>query len=79
MGKVSWAGQLPEPVRGVLRTGNPYEETNRVAEEIGADIIVIGTHGRRGLARALLGSIAENIIRTATRPVLVVHGPRPHE
>ena len=41
-----------------------------------ADLIVIGTHGRRGLARALLGSVAENVIRTATRPVLTIHGPR---
>jgi len=65
-------------LHAMLRTGNPYEETNRAADEIGADLIVIGTHGRRGLARALLGSIAENVIRTATRPVLVIHGPRTH-
>jgi nucleotide-binding universal stress UspA family protein len=49
---------------------------NSVAEEMGADLIVVGTHGRRGLARALLGSVAENIIRRAHRPVLTLHGPR---
>ena len=63
-------------LQGVLRTGVAWEETNRAAEELGADLTVTGTHGRRGLARALLGSVAENIIRTATKPVLVIHGPR---
>ncbi|MDB4998851.1 MAG: Universal stress protein UspA [Myxococcaceae bacterium] len=60
----------------LLRTGVAYDLANTVADEIDADLIVIGTHGRRGLARALLGSVAENVIRTAKRPVLVIHGPR---
>jgi nucleotide-binding universal stress UspA family protein len=64
------------PMTGVLREGVAWEEINAVANEAKADLIVIGTHGRRGLARALLGSVAENVIRTATVPVLVVHGPR---
>ena len=41
-----------------------------------ADLIVIGTHGRKGIARALLGSVAENVIRTVKTPVLTIHGPR---
>ena|ERR1700722_3651727 len=57
----------------VLRDGPPWEEINTVAAEVSADVIVVGTHGRRGIARALLGSVAERILRTATRPVLVVH------
>lgn len=65
-----------ERVTGALRVGAAWEETNAYAAEIGADLIVIGTHGRKGLTRALLGSVAENVIRTATRPVLVIHGPR---
>jgi nucleotide-binding universal stress UspA family protein len=60
----------------VLREGVAWEEVNSVAKEIDANLIVIGTHGRRGLARALLGSVAENVIRTSTVPVLVIHGPR---
>jgi nucleotide-binding universal stress UspA family protein len=60
----------------VLRDGVAWEEINTVAAEQKADLIVIGTHGRRGLARALLGSVAENVIRTSTLPVLVIHGPR---
>jgi len=59
----------------VVRQGITWEEVHRVAEEIDADLIVIGTHGRKGLSRALLGSVAEKIIRTATRPVLTIHVP----
>jgi nucleotide-binding universal stress UspA family protein len=64
------------PVEAILREGVPWEEITKVADEVDADIIVIGTHGRKGLARALLGSVAENVVRTATRPVLTIHGPR---
>ena len=64
------------PLVGILRDGVAWEEINSVADEIHADLIIIGTHGRRGLARALLGSVAENVIRTAKIPVLVIHGPR---
>jgi nucleotide-binding universal stress UspA family protein len=59
----------------MLREGAPRQEINAVAQEVGADLIVIGTHGRRGIARALLGSVAEGIVRTATRPVVTVHRP----
>ncbi|HEY1956453.1 MAG TPA: universal stress protein [Polyangiaceae bacterium] len=58
----------------VVTQGPAWEEVHRVAQEQDADLIVIGTHGRKGLSRALLGSIAEKIIRTATRPVLTIHG-----
>jgi nucleotide-binding universal stress UspA family protein len=61
----------------VLRQGSPWEEVRAVAEDVDADLIVIGTHGRRGIARALLGSVAEKIVRTATRPVLTVHARHP--
>jgi nucleotide-binding universal stress UspA family protein len=39
-----------------------------------ADLIVIGTHGRRGIRRFILGSVAEGVIRVATKPVLLVRG-----
>lgn len=61
----------------VLRDGVPWEEVATIAEEVDADIIVIGTHGRRGLSRVLLGSVAENVIRTSTRPVLTIHAAAP--
>ena len=44
------------------------------AKEWPADLLVIGTHGRRGFSRLFLGSVAENIIRIATTPVLLVRG-----
>jgi nucleotide-binding universal stress UspA family protein len=44
------------------------------AETWPADLIVVGTHGRRGLSRLFLGSVAEGITRVATRPVLLVRG-----
>lgn len=47
------------------------------AKEWPADLLVLGTHGRRGLNRLFLGSVAENIIRIATVPVLLVRGPVP--
>jgi transaldolase len=53
---------------------------DHVAEQVkewGADVIVIGTHGRRGVRRMLLGSDAEQILRTATVPVLLVRGMDP--
>jgi nucleotide-binding universal stress UspA family protein len=61
-------------VEGLLREGIPWEEINKVAEEIDADLVVIGTHGRKGLARALLGSVAEKVVRTSHRPVTLIRG-----
>jgi nucleotide-binding universal stress UspA family protein len=60
------------PLDSVLREGVAWETINQVADELDADFIVIGTHGRRGLARALLGSVAENVVRTAHRPVVTI-------
>ncbi|HLW65515.1 MAG TPA: universal stress protein [Gemmataceae bacterium] len=47
------------------------EIVNRAAE-LGSDLIVMGTHGRRGLNRVLSGSVAEEVMRRAARPVLTV-------
>jgi nucleotide-binding universal stress UspA family protein len=54
------------------RVDVPSEEITRLAGELDADLIVIGTHGRRGLSRVLLGSVAEGTVRLASCPVLVV-------
>jgi nucleotide-binding universal stress UspA family protein len=55
-----------------LCEGVPYVEITEAAEEIDADMIVIGTHGRTGLAHLLLGSVAERVLRTSDIPVLTV-------
>lgn len=62
-------------VEGLLRQGKAWLEIARAAAEIGADLAVVGTHGRRGLKHAVLGSVAEKVVRTAPCPVLVVHAP----
>jgi nucleotide-binding universal stress UspA family protein len=62
-------------VRAVLREGRAWSEINATAAETHADLVVMGTHGRHGLARALIGSVAEKVVRTAPCPVLTVHAP----
>lgn len=61
-------------VRALVRIGVPWQEINAVAAEVHADLVVIGTHGRRGVARAVLGSVAEHLVRTSPVPVLTVNG-----
>ena len=58
----------------VLRSGNPWQEVLAGAEVAHAELIVVGTHGRHGVARVLLGSVAERIVRFSKVPVLTVHG-----
>jgi nucleotide-binding universal stress UspA family protein len=60
--------------KSMLRAGVPWEELLAAATELNADLIVMGTHGRRGLERALLGSVAEKVVRMSRIPVLTVHG-----
>ncbi len=60
----------------LLRTGDARDLINQTAIELGCDLIVMGTHGRRGIKRALLGSVTESIVRSAPCPVLTV---RRHE
>jgi nucleotide-binding universal stress UspA family protein len=60
-------------MRTVIKQGDAWRSIIATAEELGADLIVMGTHGRRGLPRALLGSVAEKVVRTAHCPVLTVH------
>lgn len=58
-----------------LRDGNPVRETLTAATEWGADLIVVGTHGRGGMERLVLGSVAEKLLRKAPCAVLAVpHG-----
>jgi nucleotide-binding universal stress UspA family protein len=67
---------FPElPVDTVVLDGVPAKTLLQVAREVGADRIVVGTHGRSGLSHFLLGSVAGELIRTAPVPVLVVPGP----
>ena len=56
----------------LLRQGEPAEEILRAAEERDCDFIVLGTHGRSGLGRVIMGSVAEAVLRRATCPVITM-------
>jgi nucleotide-binding universal stress UspA family protein len=58
-----------------LLVGDPAEAIVQTAEEERADLIVMGTHGRTGLTRLLMGSVAEAVVRKAKCPVLTVKQP----
>jgi len=68
--KAMYQGNLP--VHEFTPEGDPREEIVAVADEWGAHIIVVGTHGRTGLTHLLMGSTAEYVVRHSKVPVLVV-------
>ena len=78
--KAHWQAQLEQvrpanpkiPVSHVLLEGDPAAEIARFAADAGIDVIVIGTHGRTGLDRLVIGSVAEKVMREAPCSVLVV-------
>lgn len=59
-------------VRTIVRTGVPADAIPDSAADVSAELIVMGTHGRKGVQHALLGSIAERVVRRAPCPVLTV-------
>ncbi len=63
---------VKRPVRVALFSGSPAAELVRFARANGLDAIVLGTHGRTGLSRVILGSVADHVIRGAHCPVIVV-------
>jgi nucleotide-binding universal stress UspA family protein len=68
------AGATSATVKRMVRRGHPAGEIIRGADEVAADLIVLGTHGRTAIARFLLGSTAERVARSASCPVLLVRG-----
>jgi nucleotide-binding universal stress UspA family protein len=79
-----WRDQLQQirpvdtqiPVKHVFLEGDPAAEIVRYATESGTDLVVMGTHGRTGLERLLMGSVAEKVMRDAPCSVLVVKLPK---
>jgi nucleotide-binding universal stress UspA family protein len=59
--------------QGAVHLGNAAHEITGAADEIGADVIVMGTHGASGWRHLAFGSVAEKVVRMAGRPVLTVH------
>lgn len=66
-------------VEAHLGLGSPDVEIVRVAEEIGAGLIVLGSRGLGGIRRALMGSVSDSVVRHAHCPVLVVRKEEPEE
>lgn len=56
-----------------VRIGDAAEALHQVAVDVDADMIVVGTHGRRGIERLVLGSVAETLMRMARLPIVVAH------
>jgi nucleotide-binding universal stress UspA family protein len=61
--------------RRLLKVGAAWEQILAAAGEINADLVVLGTHGRRGVSHALMGSVAERVVRLSNVPVLTVRSP----
>jgi nucleotide-binding universal stress UspA family protein len=61
-----------ETIETVLKEGDYAENILQTAEELKADIIVLGTHSRKGLDKVLLGSVAEKILQNATIPLFII-------
>ncbi|MFO0798783.1 MAG: universal stress protein [Gemmataceae bacterium] len=83
-GREYWLGQLEQvrpadnriAVHHVLLEGDPAGEIARYAADAGIDVIVIGTHGRTGVDRLVMGSVAERVMRETPCSVLVVKLPK---
>ncbi|MBU0664356.1 MAG: universal stress protein [Proteobacteria bacterium] len=69
----SWAGDLGVQAELFVRDGEPHQAIVNLATERATDLIVIGSHGRKGLTRLLMGSVTERVIGYANCPVLVCH------
>ena len=69
-------GPKYEKLHMMVRVGDAGHEVANYAQEIGAELIIVPSHGRRGLSHLLIGSVAERIVRLANCPVLVLKQPR---
>jgi len=69
----NWAADLGVQTELFVRDGDPHQAITAMATEISASLIVMGSHGRKGLTRLLMGSVTERVIGYAECPVLVCH------
>ena len=65
-------------VERVVLRGKPRHEIGAIAQDVGADLVVLARHGSSGLRSAFMGSVAEGLLRTARCPVLVLPAPPHH-
>jgi nucleotide-binding universal stress UspA family protein len=72
-GAVTRAAEAGVKAEAIVRSGEPHERVLQVAQETGADVIVLGTHGRKGFMNVVMGSVTRQVIAQAPIPVLVIH------
>jgi nucleotide-binding universal stress UspA family protein len=65
--------RLPR-AKSLLKMGQPWQQIVDAIHESKADLLIMGTHGRRGLSHAIMGSVAEKLVRLSPVPVLTVRG-----
>ena len=68
------ARQIEPSAQSMLKTGVPWAGIMDAIEETKPDLVVMGTHGRHGVERVMLGSVAEKLVRLSPVPVLTVRG-----
>ena len=71
---IAKAKQAGVRARGLILEGIPHDRITRAARSNGTDLIVMGTHGRTGLAKLFLGSVAARVLASAACPVMTVRG-----
>jgi nucleotide-binding universal stress UspA family protein len=64
--------------KAILKRGAPWREILATIEETRPDLVVMGTHGRRGVGRVVLGSVAEKVVRTSPAPVMTIGAGAAH-
>lgn len=74
--RVERAGAAGIPARSLLLDGVPHQQIVKAAERERPAMLVIGTHGRTGVERVLVGSVAERVVRLASCPVLTVRAAK---
>jgi nucleotide-binding universal stress UspA family protein len=70
--KMAYAVEQGVPAETLIREGEPEEEILRAVDDIGADLVVMGSHGHSHVRHLLLGSVTEAVLRTGEVPVLLV-------
>ncbi|MCA9628122.1 MAG: universal stress protein [Myxococcales bacterium] len=66
-------GEVLPPCALHVLVGEPTEAIHELERDLDAELVVVGTHGRKGISRLILGSVAEHLVRACTAPVLVIH------
>lgn len=64
--------EIEVPVDEILLFGNPRHDMAKITTKSGADLVIIGTHGRTGMEKLIMGSVAENALKTVEVPVMLV-------